>query len=236
MNDPQNLTVLYHDLFPDLSIIRTIKSGKEAEVFLCGVPDGKLFALKVYKDPEQRTFRKTDMYTSGRHVKNRSEARAMTGWNIAGKRIAHDKWIRREYYMLEKLSSLGCAIPKVYANRKDTILMEYIGWQDAPPARLSDVVLSVDQAQKTFELILENIHLFFQSGIVHGDLSEYNILYWNNTPYIIDFPQSIDIRSNPYTREFLVRDVQNVCKYFEKYFPIDIEWVCSDFKKLIYTN
>ena len=79
MTDIQTFATLYHDIFPGLSIIRTIKSGKEAEVFLCGIPDGQLFALKVYKDPEQRTFRKTDMYTAGRFVKNRSEARAMTG-------------------------------------------------------------------------------------------------------------------------------------------------------------
>jgi len=81
----------------------------------------------VYKDPEKRTFRNTKMYTSGLTVKNRSEARAMSGGNLVGKRIAHDKWIRREYYMLEKLSLFGCSIPRVYANRKDTILMEYIG-------------------------------------------------------------------------------------------------------------
>lgn len=224
---------LYHDLFPGLFPIRTIKSGKEAKVFLCGTPNGRLFALKVYKDPEQRTFRKTDIYTSGRHVKNRSEARAMSGGNLAGKRIAHDKWIRREFYMLEKLSTLGCSIPKVFANRKDTILMEYIGWQENPAPRLSETVLTVEQAEKAFELILENVRLFFQSGIVHGDLSEYNILYWNSTPYIIDFPQSIDIRSNPHAREFLIRDIRNVCKYFEKYFPVDIETICADFRSLV---
>ena len=127
MNDSQNFTTLYHDIFPNLSMVRMIKTGKEAEVFLCGTPDGKLFALKVYKDPEKRTFRNTKMYTSGLTVKNRSEARAMSGGNLVGKRIAHDKWIRREYYMLEKLSLFGCSIPRVYANRKDTILMEYIG-------------------------------------------------------------------------------------------------------------
>lgn len=117
MNESENFTTLYHDIFPDLSVIRTIKSGKEAEVFLCAIPEGKLFALKVYKDPEKRTFRNIKMYTSGLTVKNRSEARAMSGGNMVGKRIAHDKWIRREYYMLEKLSALGCSIPKVFANR-----------------------------------------------------------------------------------------------------------------------
>lgn len=231
MTHLQNFTTLYHDLFPELSIIRTIKSGKEAEVFLVGTPDGKFFALKVYKDPEQRTFRRTDIYTTGRFVKNRSEARAMTGGNIAGKRIAHDKWIKREYYMLQKLSSLGCLIPKVYATRKDTILMDYIGSENLPAPRLSDVILSTNQAQKAFELILENIRLFFRGGIVHGDLSEYNILYWNEQPYIIDFPQSIDVRTHPQVRELLERDVRNVCKYFEKYFPVDIEEICAGFMK-----
>ena len=107
MSQSVSLALLYKDLFPDLAIIRAIKSGKEAEVFLCGTLDGHLFALKAYKDKEQRTFRKSDIYTAGRFVKNRSEARAMSGGNVAGKRIAHDKWIRREYYMLEKLLSNG---------------------------------------------------------------------------------------------------------------------------------
>lgn len=166
-------------------------------------------------------------------VKNRSEARAMSGGNMVGKRIAHDKWIRREYYMLEKLYSLGCSIPKVIANRKDTILMEYIGEKDTPAPRLSDVTITVDQARKTFDSILENIRLFYKSGIVHGDLSEYNILYWNDTPYIIDFPQSIDIRNHPQVSEMLERDVRNVCKYFDRYFPVDVEEIVLKFVGLV---
>lgn len=233
MTDLQTLATLYHDIFPSLSLIRTIKSGKEAEVFLCGTPDQKLFALKVYKDPEQRTFRRTDTYTAGRFVKNRSEARAMTGGSIAGKRIAHDKWIKREYYMLEKLMANGCLIPKVFATRKDTILMEYLGDENAPAPRLSDITLSSEQAKQVFEIILKNIRLFYQSGIVHGDLSEYNILHWNDTPYIIDFPQSIDVRTHPQVRELLQRDVRNVCKYFERYFLVETEKICEEFGGLV---
>lgn len=71
--------------------------------------------------------------------------------------------------------------------------------------------------------------MFYISGIVHGDLSEYNILYWNSIPYIIDFPQSIDIRTNPYVRDLLERDIRNVCAYFMKYFPIDIEKIVQEF-------
>lgn len=111
--------------------------------------------------------------------------------------------------------------------------MEYIGELDTPAPRLSDARLSPEQAQKAFDAILENIRLFFQTGIVHGDLSEYNILYWNDTAYIIDFPQSIDIRTHPQVRELLDRDVRNICKYFEKYFPIDIEKICTEFGNLV---
>jgi len=91
----------------------------------------------------------------------------------------------------------------------------------------------LEQAQKSFDLILENIRLFYRSGIIHGDLSEYNILYWNEIPYIIDFPQSIDIRTHPQVRELLDRDVRNVCTYFERYFPVDIEKISEDFGGLV---
>lgn len=210
------LLFAYRDLFPDLSFVRAIKSGKEADVFLAASPQDGLFALKVYKDPGRRTFRKSDAYTMGKHVKNRSEARAMSGGNRAGKRIAHDKWIRREFYMLEKLYIAGCAIPKTYATRDHSILMEYIGDTGYPAPKLSDIALERSEAERTFEIIIENIRLFLKNGIVHGDLSEFNILYWHDRPYIIDFPQSIDIRNNPYAKEFLERDIRGVCKYFDR--------------------
>jgi len=128
----------------------------------------------------------------------------------------HKLWVKREFYMIVKLHNAGANIPKPVAMTKNAILMEYIGDESYAAPLLKDVNLAKEEIKNVYQLILNNISIFYDIGIVHGDLSPYNILYWNEEPYIIDFPQSADIRNNPNTDELLKRDKENIEKWYKE--------------------
>lgn len=214
-----------------LEIISAVKSGKEAEVYQV-LLDGVLSAMKVYKNPEERSFKNSDQYLTGKYYKHESHRKAIAKGNKFGKKLKHSNWIAREFLILKKLHTAGASIPKPILQVEDAIGMEFVGDQETVADRLIDINLSTDAAEKVFSTILENIRLFLKNGIVHGDLSPYNILYWNDKAFIIDFPQSIDIRNYPNPWEVLERDLHNIVHYFQKYFEIDEEKVKEEFKNL----
>lgn len=172
-----------------------VKSGKEATVFLVFF-QGKPLALKVYIDPEVRSFQNNLTYVEGKYFRSPSERKAVLKKNKAGKRLLHKGWIRREFYLLQKLYNEGVNVPKVYEWTDESILMESIGDEEIAP-RLIDVELTESQAKVAFEKIIQDIKIMLNLGIVHSDLSAYNILWWKDQPWIIDLPQAIDIRQHP---------------------------------------
>lgn len=191
-----------------------IKSGKEAVV--CRVLfDDSLAAMKIYKDPEHRNFTQVGAYLAGKHYKHESERRAVAKKNRFGKKLQHSNWVKREFFLLNKLFKAGASIPRPIAQIENTIVMELLGNAEEAAPRLSDITLDSIQAQDAYNKILKSIDLFWEEGIVHGDLSPYNVLWWKSKPYIIDFPQSIDIRQHPHPEELLERDKANIKKYFE---------------------
>lgn len=200
----------------EIEIISNIKSGKEATVYRA-LLDDQLVAMKVYKNPEEINFKNTDEYLEGKFYKKLSERKAIAKNNKFAKKLRHKNWIKREFFMLEKLFNNGAMIPKPILEVENAIFMELLGDEHIVAPRLCDVVLTSDEAKKSLDLILKNIKLFWDLGIVHADLSEYNILWWNNNSYIIDFPQSIDVRTHPNSKEFFDRDLKNITKYFSKY-------------------
>lgn len=214
-----------------LEIISEVKSGKEADIYRV-VFNGEMLAMKLYKNPEERSFQNSSQYLSGKHYHRSSHRRAVAKGNAFGKKLKHGNWIAREFLMLKKLHDAGASIPKPVIQIKDAILMEFIGDQDTAGGRLIDTEISTEVAKKMFPLILENIKLFWKHGIVHGDLSPYNVLCWNDRPVIIDFPQSIDIRNYPNPWEVLERDLTNIIHYFKKYFEIDEEKIKEEFQRL----
>ncbi len=198
---------------------RQVKSGKEATVFVVFL-DEKPLALKVYIDPEIRAFQNNKVYVEGKYFRSPSEQKAVLKKNKAGKRMLHSGWVRREFYLLKKLHELGTNVPQVYEWTPESILMEFIGDEEIA-SRLIDVELTKKQAEEAFEAVLKAVKLMLECGVIHSDLSAYNVLWWKDKPWIIDLPQAVDIRQNPNKAEFLKRDLDNLIDYFSKYMEID---------------
>ncbi|MBI4087218.1 MAG: hypothetical protein HY434_00085 [Candidatus Liptonbacteria bacterium] len=204
-----------------LEVLSNIKSGKEAVVYRVML-DGHLAAMKVYKNPEERSFKNTGTYLAGKYYRRPSERRAIAKNNKFAKKLKHENWVKREFFMLKRLFDLGANIPKPILQIDSAIFMELLGDRRNVAQRLCDVVLDGAEVKKAFNAVLKSIEIFWNFGIVHADLSEYNILWWKSKPYIIDFPQSIDRRTHPSSREILERDLGNIVKYFGKYTKVDV--------------
>lgn len=198
---------------------KQIRQGKEATIFLVNYQE-KTLALKVYIDPKMRSFQKKNEYIEGKFLNKLSERKAVIKGNKFAKDLLHKNWVRREFYLLDKLSKAGATVPRIFEWTTESILMEYIGDEIVAP-RLIDIELDIVQAKSAFESVLQDIEKFLECGIVHGDLSAYNILWFKEKPWIIDFPQAIDIRQNSHIEEFLKRDLDNVIRYFSRYFEIN---------------
>lgn len=212
-----------------LEILSNIKSGKEATVYRVML-DENLVAMKVYTNPEERSFKNTDTYLLGKYYKNPSERRAVAKNNKFAKKLRHKNWVKREFFMLQKLFNSGATIPKPILQIDNVIFMELLGDINIVAPRLCDIVLNNDEAEKAFKLTLNSMKIFWEFGIVHADLSEFNILWWKDSPYIIDFPQSIDRRTHPNPKEILGRDIKNVVNYFSKYQEINYNEIINEFK------
>lgn len=197
--------------FAPISLVRNIKSGKEADVFLVESA-GQLFALKIYKPNAQLASR--GEYNAGRHIREKSLRKAIIRKNKVGKELMRRIWTRREFYMLKKFYDRGAKVPCVFAHTDEAILMEYLGDEQTPAPRLIDIKLTNIQQSYAYGQIMNSVQVFLQNGVVHGDLSAYNILWWQDNPYIIDFPQAVDVKRNPNWRAVLERDLQNISNYF----------------------
>lgn len=139
-------------------------------------------------------------------------------------------WTNREYKLLEELYEYSTNVPKVFAFTSNTILLEYLGTQLQPAPKLSEVNLNKNELNFCFKEVVQNIELFIDFGFVHGDLSAYNILWWNNQAYIIDFPQTLDIKSNKFAYDRFNKDLRNIEEYFKK--GIDNSYLQNTFNNL----
>lgn len=198
-----------------LSIISVLRSGKEASVYKVEDQKSNTYALKVYKPHENRSFQQQADYILGKHFRERSIKRAVHKKTKLGKKLVQDNWVRREGFLLEKLNEIFANVPQIYEQVENAILIEYLGDENGAAPRLNEVKLTTEQKENFHRKILGNIELFKSIGIVHGDLSEFNILIWNNNIYIIDFPQAIDIKRNPEWEKYLERDIANINKFFK---------------------
>lgn len=209
-------------------VLARVKGGKEANVYRVeGSPNvgGGLLAAKVYRPQMFRTMKNDSTYREGRSMLNSDghvikqqasnrELRAVARKSAFGREVAHGSWLMHEYGTLQRLHAAGAAVPKPYASAGNAILMGYCGDDRLAAPLLSEVRLDDEQARETFDVILDTVRIMLQHGLVHGDLSAYNVLYWDDRPTVIDFPQVVEVDGNPNAREFLLRDLTRLCDYF----------------------
>lgn len=209
-------------------VLRRVKGGKEATVYCCtGHPSTgmELIAGKVYHEREFRSLKNDSQYRQGRtildiegkSVLGRREARAMYRKTGFGKELLHTGWLASEFGTMSKLYELGADVPKPISQNDNAILMEYIGDETAAAPALNHVTLTREEAKPLFDTIIRNIGLMLANDVIHGDLSAYNILYWEGQVKIIDFPQAVNPFKNPDAYGLLERDVTRICQYFARY-------------------
>ena len=206
-------------------VLRKVKAGKEASVYLCRAGasiDAQLVAAKVYRprtlrnlknDGQYRTGR-VDLDESGRAIVKDGDIHAMQKRTAYGEELRHQSWIAYEYQTLENLMAAGADVPKPYAMEKNAILMDYIGDLEVAAPTLNTVTLEQDEVQPLFERVIHNIDVMLSSDRIHGDLSAYNILYWDGDITLIDFPQVVPPEGNPAAWTIFLRDVTRICQYF----------------------
>ena len=200
-------------------VLRPLMSGKEAQVYLVRLGD-ELRVAKVYKTSTNRSFKKRSIYTEGRKTRNSRDRRAVSRRSRHGKAIDEEAWRSTEVNMINRLQRAGVRVPKPYCFESGILVMEMITDTDHSPApRLGEVKLDIEVARKIYDHLIQEIIRMLCAGIVHGDLSEFNILLGSDGPVIIDFPQSVDTAHNNNARELLLRDVQNIHDFMLSYDP-----------------
>ena len=218
MKPPPRLQPLVDEGLID-TVVRQLMSGKEAMVFVVRCGDETRCA-KVYKEATQRSFRQAVDYTENRKVKNSRQARAMAKGTRYGRESQEAAWQSAEVDALYRLAAAGVRVPKPYNFHDGVLLMELVtdAHGDAAP-RLNDVAFTPDEARAHHASLLTEVVRMLCAGVVHGDLSEFNILLAEDGPVIIDLPQAIDAAGNNHAPRMLLRDVANLRSYFGRYAP-----------------
>jgi RIO kinase 1 len=215
---PSRLQPLVDDGIVD-EVLRPLMSGKEADVFVvrCG---SKIRCAKIYKDALKRSFKKAAQYTEGRKVRNTRRARAIEKGSKFGRKQQEDTWQNAEVDALYRLARAGVRVPEPYGCFDGVLLMELITDENGEVApRLNEVSMSAEQAREDHALIMHYVMCMLCVGLIHGDLSEFNVLVDENGPVIIDLPQAVDAAANNNARAMLERDVKNMSDYYGLFAP-----------------
>ena len=218
MKIPQGLQPLIEDGIID-AVLRPLKSGKEASVYVVQVGD-EVRCAKVYKDMAQRSFQARVQYQEGRKVRGSREQRAMGKATKFGRREQEAAWKTTEVDALYALADAGVRVPQPYGFFHGVLLMDLVTDADGFSApRLAEVDLEPDQAREWHLMLVRDIVRMLVLGMVHGDLSEYNVLATPDGPVLIDFPQVVSAAGNNAARDMLLRDVHNVRDTLARFAP-----------------
>ena len=216
MKTPKRLDPLIEDGLID-DVIRQLMSGKEATVYVvrCGE---EIRCAKVYKEANKRSFRQSVDYTEGRKVKSSRQARAMAKGSKYGKQAQEEAWQSAEVDALYRLAAAGVKVPKPYNFYEGVLIMELVTDASGNAApRLNDIVFSEEDARRYHKTLLKEAVRMLCAGIVHGDLSEFNILLGSEGPVIIDLPQAVDAAGNNHASTMLERDIGNLSAFFGRF-------------------
>lgn len=218
MKTPKRLLALVEEGLID-EVIGQLMSGKEATVYVVRCGDD-IRCAKAYKEVDQRSFRKNVSYQEGRKVKNSRQARAMEKGSRYGRKMQEEVWQSAEVDALYRLAAAGVRVPRPHLCFEGVLLMDLVLDADGNAApRLNDVELSEELALEYHALLINQVVRMLCAGLIHGDLSEYNILVGDTGPVIIDLPQAVDAAGNSHGAEMLERDVNNLKTYFSTFAP-----------------
>lgn len=211
-------------------VLAQVKGGKEANVYRCAAHESvgtPMLAAKVYRPRMFRNLRNDKMYREGRVTlnddgkeidpKDRRLHRAIGKGTSLGQQVVHTSWLMYEFTTLQTLYDAGANVPRPYATSGNAVLMDYIGDEHLAAPTLNEVRLDPAEAPRLFEQVMRNILIMLQQNRIHGDLSAYNILYWQGDIVLIDFPQVTNTQGNSNARNILERDIVRVCDYFARY-------------------
>jgi len=218
MKTPNRLQPLVDDGLVD-EVIRRLMSGKEADVYVvrCG---SEIRCAKVYKEAAKRNFKQAVQYQEGRKVRNSRRARAMEKGSKFGRKQQEETWQNAEVDALYLLASAGVRVPQPYDCLNGVLIMELITDESGEVApRLNDVSMSAEQAIEDHALVIRDVVRMLCAGVVHGDLSEFNVLVDEYGPVIIDLPQAVDAAANNNAKTMLTRDVNNMARYYGQFAP-----------------
>jgi RIO kinase 1 len=218
MKVPPRLQSLIEEGLID-SVVRQLMSGKEAMVYVVRCGDDTRCA-KIYKEATHRSFRQAVDYTENRKTKNSRQARAMTKGTRFGRQAQEAAWQSAEVDALYRLAAAGVRVPRPYNFLDGVLLMDMVADAngDAAP-RLNDVCFTAEEARAHHRTLLAEVVRMLGAGIVHGDLSEFNILLAHDGPVIIDLPQAVDAAGNNHAKRMLLRDVDNLRHFFGGFAP-----------------
>lgn len=218
MKTPKRIQPLIEDGIVD-EVISSLMSGKEASVYIvrCGE---EIRCAKVYKDAAQRSFKKASQYQEGRKVRNSRRARAIEKGSKFGRGQQEEEWQNAEVDALYRLARAGVRVPTPYGCFDGVLVMELVTNDEGEVApRLNDVAMSAEQAIEDHAVMMHYIKLMLCEGLVHGDLSEFNVLVDDYGPVVIDLPQAVDASANNHAEWMLERDVNKITEYYAQFAP-----------------
>lgn len=218
MKTPAQLQELIDDGVID-EVLRPLKSGKEASVYVVRSGD-EIRCAKVYKDMAQRSFQQRVQYQEGRKVRGSRESRAIGKASKYGRKQQETAWKNTEVDALYQLREAGVRVPEPFGYFHGVLVMELVTDADGfSAARLGEVELEADQARAFHAVLLQQVKLMLCCGLIHGDLSPYNVLVGPDGPIVIDFPQVVSAAGNNAARSMLLRDVNNLTAYLGRSAP-----------------
>ncbi|MFK5953616.1 MAG: PA4780 family RIO1-like protein kinase [Desulfobacterium sp.] len=218
MKIPKRLQPLIDDGLVD-EVICQLMSGKEAAIYVvrCGA---EIRCAKVYKEADRRSFKQAVQYQEGRKVRNSRRARAMEKHSKFGRNQQEEIWQTAEFDALNRLADAGVRVPKPYGCFSGVLLMELITNEEGEVSpRLSDISMSAEEALKDHAVVMKYVMRMLCTGLVHGDLSEFNVLSGPLGPVIIDLPQAVDATANNHAEKMMERDVDNMTAYYARFAP-----------------
>lgn len=218
MKVPKRLQPLVDDGLVD-EVLYQLMSGKEAQVYVVRCAD-QLRCAKVFKEAQKRSFKQAVEYQEGRKVRNSRRARAMSRKTKYGQKEQEDAWLNAEVDALYRLAAAGVRVPEPFGFVDGVLLMELVADSNGEAApRLDDITLTPEQARDYHSQVIADVVRMLCAGLVHGDLSEFNVLADPDGPVIIDLPQAVDAAGNNNAERMFQRDVDNMRRYFGRFAP-----------------